>query len=191
MIVSGTMISSWALSVFLLPLYIAPGGISAIALIISEFVPITIGTAVILLNIPLFLFGLRADRTFFIKSLLGTVLLSVFLDLFSKFEPLVSDPIIAAFAGGTLMGLGFGLTFLSGGSTGGTDIAAWLLKKRIPNLKIGRAVLIFDVITIIAEGIVYGQVSICLYALVGMYLNAVMIDIITVKRNKEYEGSGF
>lgn len=177
LILIGTAIASFALDVFLRYAHIAPGGISALSIMVHDSVPIlSVGIIMALINIPLFLAGFRMNKDFFLKSIFGAACYSLFTDVFANVPGITDDLLISAVFGGSLMGLGFGLVFFVGGSTGGTDIAGWLVKSKFPNIRLGRAVLIFDVIIISLQGIVYGDITLSLYAAIAMYLSARVVD---------------
>ena len=175
----GTAISSYALDVFLRYTHIAPGGISALSVMINDAVPaLSVGAIMALINLPLFLTSFKMNKDFFIKSIFGAACYSVFVDIFAELPGLTDDLIIAAVFGGALMGLGFGIVFFVGGSSGGTDIAGWLIKRRFPNLRLSRAILILDVVVITLQGIVYGDITLCMYAAIAMFLAARVIDYV-------------
>lgn len=178
LITVGAMISAAALDVFLIPLHIAPGGLAALGALAEDFLPVTAGLAVAILNVPLFLAGMKMNKAFFGKSILGAAMFSLFLDLFSRLPMITNDLMMAAIFGGVMMGAGFGLMFLGGGSSGGTDILGWLIMRYFPALKLGRAILAFDLLIIALQGVVYGNITLCFYAAVGMYINSKVIDSI-------------
>lgn len=175
----GTAISSYALDVFLRYAHIAPGGISALSVMINDAVPVlSVGLIMALINLPLFLASFKMNKDFFVKSIFGAACYSLFVDVFAKLPGLTNDLIIAAVFGGALMGLGFGLVFSMGGSSGGTDIAGWLIKRRFPGIRLSRAILIFDILIITLQGIVYGDITLCMYAAIAMFLSARVVDYV-------------
>ena len=176
LIIIGPMITAIGMDMLLIPRHIAPGGVTAIASIINDFTPLSKGAAILLINLPLFLMSLKMNKGFFFKSLLGMALFSLYIDVFTALPQLTDDLFISAVFGGALTGTGFGLVFLSGGSCGGTDIAGWLLKKVFPNLKLGKAILIFDVVIVLVQGVIYGDITLSLYAMVAMFTSSKMID---------------
>ena len=102
----GTLIMAIGISQFLLPNQLSSGGIAGIATITYYLFNIPMGTMILLINIPLFgLSFYKIGKTFFIKSLIGTVSLSIFIDLFDKFEPLTHDRFLACIYGGIIIGL--------------------------------------------------------------------------------------
>ena len=119
-ILFGVFLTALALDWFLIPNKIAAGGVSGLATVIYHVFHLPVGVTMLAINIPLFLLAWRVlGRTFGLRSLVGTVALSVFVDLLEGYlHPLTGDPLLAAIHGGALAGLGMGLTIRYGGSTG-------------------------------------------------------------------------
>ena len=129
LITLGSLLYALNFDLFLEPGGISSGGVSGIAMIIvyaahPKF--LTVGILNAMINIPLFLCGLKKiGRHFFFGSLYSTVLTSVFLDLFARILPVPTvEPLVAALFGGVFMGVSLGLVFLGNASTGGVDIVA-------------------------------------------------------------------
>lgn len=102
----GAFIMAFGVSLFLLPNELSTGGISGIATIAYYLFNIPMGTTILIINIPLFLFSmLKVGKNFFIKSLVGTVSLSVFIDILDKLEPLTNDKFLACVYGGIAIGV--------------------------------------------------------------------------------------
>lgn len=99
----GSFIMAIAVSLFLLPNELSSGGFSGIATIIYYIFKIPMGTTILALNIPLFLFAtVKIGRRFLEKSIIGTISLSIFIDFLDRFEPLTHDKILACIYGGIL-----------------------------------------------------------------------------------------
>ena len=110
----GTLIMAIGISQFLLPNQLSSGGIAGIATITYYLFNIPMGTMILLINIPLFLLSFyKIGKSFFIKSLIGTLSLSIFIDLFDKFEPLTQDRFLACIYGGIIVGLRYSHHFKS------------------------------------------------------------------------------
>lgn len=102
----GALIMAFGISLFLLPNQLSTGGIAGVATILYYLFHIPMGTAMIVINIPLFLFSIyKIGRGFFIKSVVGTISLSVFIDILDKFNPLTNDRFLACVYGGIIIGL--------------------------------------------------------------------------------------
>ncbi len=183
LILLGAFFAAFALNFFLLPHHIAPGGVTSLADMLSSAVPLSVGTWYALINIPLFIMGLRViGRDFFVKSLIGMAANAVLIDLVGKIDPAVlgigDDLIISAIFGGFFIGLGYGLVLRAGGSSGGTDIVGWLIKYRKPTMQLGRAILICDLMIIALQSVVYGNIKLSLYAVIAMFISSRMVDVL-------------
>lgn len=105
-IVVGALIMAFAVSQFLLPNQLSSGGLTGVATIFYYLFHFPMGTTILVLNIPLFILALyKLGKYFFMKSFIGTILLSVFIDVLDIFEPLTDDRFLACIYGGILIGL--------------------------------------------------------------------------------------
>lgn len=179
-ILFGSIVFAAGFDIFLDPNNIAPGGVTGIAMIINSFAPVLpVGTLIILINLPLFALGWKSEgHGFLLKSVAGTVVSSVFIDLFSGRYIYTEDPLMSAIYGGVLMGLGLGVINARGATTGGTDIAGRLLLSRFPSLSFGRLLFIVDLVVITAAAIVYRHVSYALYAVISVYISTTVVDAV-------------
>lgn len=179
-IIIGGVLAGLAFNMLILPNSIAPTGISGIAALISKFTGLNMGVLVIAINVPLYLLSWKhLGLDFGIKSLVGTISLSLSLDYIPA-PPIISgEPLLGAVFGGIMLGLGLGLAFRNTGSTGGTDILAKLIEHFIPGHSIGNYVMAMDVIVIVANGLA-GENSayIVLYSLICMYISSAVIDML-------------
>lgn len=174
----GSVLFAGAYNIFLDPNGIAPGGVTGIAMIIHFFLPILpVGVMIIIINLPLFLLGWRSEgRTFLIKSIFGTFLSSVFIDMFSGMYSYTDDPLLSAIYGGILMGAGLGIILTRGATTGGTDIAGRLLINKFPYMSFGRLIFIVDMVIISIAALSFRHVSYALYAVITLYVSSAVID---------------
>ena len=102
----GSFIMAVGVSLFLLPNQLSSGGIAGIATITYYLLNIPMGTMILLINVPLFILSIyKIGKSFFIKSMVGTVTLSLFIDLLDKLEPLTNDRFLACIYGGIIIGL--------------------------------------------------------------------------------------
>ena len=176
--VLGSAVFALGFALFLEPNDMSAGGISGLALVFVELSGIgTVGTISILINLPLFVLGgLKIGKRFFAGSMLGMLLSSVMIDGFSIFAIKDLDPLLAVLYGGVICGLGLGVVFVSGTSTGGSDILVRLLKLRYRNVPIGQISMTFDAIVVILTGLVFHDVSKALYTGVTVFLCGKVID---------------
>ena len=176
--VLGSAMFAVGFALFLQPNDMNSGGISGLAMIIVELLDFgSVGTLSILINLPLFLLGgLKIGKRFFAGSLLGMILSSVLIDMIAAFPMPQTDPLIGAIYGGVVCGLGLGIVFTAGTSTGGSDILVRLLKLRFRNVPIGQISMSFDAIVVVLTGLVFGDVRNALYTGITVYLCGKVID---------------
>lgn len=187
-LIIGTFVMASGLQLFLIPANIAAGGVSGIATILQNTVGIKASVTVFLLNIPLLISAyLFCGKKLFVNSLLGSALLSLFLEVLSGVTPMVEDRILNAVAGGVLVGLGQGIVFRFDATTGGTDILATLLQKAKPHLAIGILVLVADGMVILASGLTFKNFEIMICAAISLFIASRVIDSIVVGLDFEKE----
>ena len=177
----GAVIYALAFDWFVAPNQIAMGGVTGLAQIVNALVPVLpVGVLSILVNVPLFLAGWRLlGGRLLVSSLYAMAVSSLALDVIAwihTFPPM--DPILATLYGGAGMGVGLGLVFSQGATTGGTDIIGKLLKLKFPWLPIGKLVMIPDMVVVILAAVVFGTVNAALYGLIQMYLLSKVMDMI-------------
>ena len=176
--VLGSTLFALGFAVFLQPNGMNSGGISGLAMVIVELLGAgSVGVISIVMNLPLFLLGgIKIGKRFFFGSLLGMILSSVLIDAISVFPMPQMEPLIAAIYGGVVCGLGLGIVFMSGTSTGGSDILVRLLKLKYRNVPIGQISMCFDAIVVVLTGIVFGDVRNALYTGITAFLCGKVID---------------
>lgn len=185
LILLGSMIMAIGVAQFLLPNKLSSGGFSGIATIPYYFLKWPMGTTILILNIPCFILSyIRLGKEFFLKSLLGTIALSVFLDLFETYPKLTSDRFLACIYGGIIIGLGTSIILKANASTGGSDLVSYIIRTYKPSLSTSNLIVIFDVIVITLNIIFFKQLEIGLYSAIAIYLMGKVIDIV-------FEGIGF
>jgi len=180
----GVLLTAWALDAFLIPNKIAAGGVSGLATVIyyvakEQGVNLPVGVQMLVMNALLIGFALRArGLRYAAKVIYGTVLLSVAIDLFATFVPQLAadDPLLASLYGGVLTGIGLGMVFKAGGNTGGTDLIAQLLARKV-SLGVGQLMLIADAFVTVIAGLVFGW-QYALYAVVAIFVSGQTIDIV-------------
>ena len=177
--VIGSFIMALAVSFLLLPNELSSGGFSGIATILYYRLKIPMGITIASLNIPLFLLaGYKMGKKFVIKSLIGTLSLSVFIDLLEKFNPLTGDKVLAAIYGGIVTGIGTAIILKSHSSTGGSDLLTNIIKTYNSKFELGRVITIIDIIIVVLNVIFLKKIEIGLYSAIAIYLMGLMIDIV-------------
>lgn len=180
----GSFIFGAGYAIFLGPNDLNAGGISGLAAIIVQLfnpngtIPlVSVGTLTILINMPLFAFGgLKIGKRFFFGSLLGLGLSSMVMDYLPV--GLTLEPLLAALYGGVVTGLGLGFVFMSGTSTGGSDIVVRLVKLKAKNTNIGVIAMIFDVFVVALTGLVFKNIENALYTGITAFLCSKVIDMV-------------
>ncbi len=181
----GITIMAVGVSQFLLPNKLSSGGFSGLATIPYYFFGWPVGNTILLLNIPCFIIAFfRIGKEFFLKTLIGTILLSIFIDFFSKYSALTTDRVLACIYGGIFIGIGTAIVLRANGSTGGSDLISIIIKSFKPGLSTSNLIVIFDTVVIALNVIAFKQLEIGLYSAIAIYIMGKMIDII-------FEGVGF
>ena len=181
--VVGSAMFALGFALFLEPYGMSPGGISGLAMVLVHLLNIgSVGTFTILINLPLFLLGgLKIGKRFFVGSLIGMLLSSVLIDLFAVFQAPEVEPLVGVLYGGGLCGLGLGIVFIIGSSTGGSDILVRLLKLRWRNVPIGQISLCFDAFVVVLTGLVYRDITSALYTGLAVFVTSQVIDMVVYR----------
>lgn len=165
---------------FLYPNDIVPGGITGVSMIINQLTGFPVGVLTIILNIPIFILAWRVlGRSFVVGSLAGMGLSSVLVDVFGLLPQIFTgEPLLGTIFGGALSGLGLGLVFSAGASTGGSDVIAKLLRRKLTHLNMGQLVLMVDFVVITAAAIVFRSLEPAMYAIISLFISSKMIDFV-------------
>ena len=179
----GSAVFALGFDFFLAPNDLNSGGISGLAMVITELLGFgSVGTLSILINLPLFILGgIKIGKKFFVGSLLGMVVSSVLIDALAVIPFPATEPLIGALYGGVVCGLGLGVVFISGTSTGGSDIIVRLLKLKYENVPIGTINIIFDATVVVLTGLVFWDVSKALYSGVTIFVCGQVIDAVVYR----------
>ena len=175
----GSFIMAAAVSLLLLPNELSSGGFSGIATILYYLFKFPVGTTIIILNIPLFILAtFKIGKRFLFKAVVGTISLSIFIDMLDTLRPLTNDKILACVYGGILTGLGTALILRAHSSTGGSDLAGNLIKEFKPMARTGNLITIIDTVIVLLNVVFLKKVEIGLYSAITIYLMGKIIDII-------------
>lgn len=164
---------------FFQPNNISMGGFTGVAQIVNRLLPVLpVGVTVIVLNVPLFLIGVRKlGLGLLISSLYAMAVGSLMIDglnMVYTFPPM--EPLLATIYGGVLLGVSMGLLLSVGATTGGTELAARLLKLKLRHLSIGRLCLVLDVTVIVLYALTFHSVNNALYGIIAMYISSLTMD---------------
>lgn len=173
--------TAYALSVniFTVPNHIAPGGVTGVATVLNYLVEqIPIGAAILAMNVPLLIASwFRGGRSFTIRTLFCTVWVSLVVDLLEPYIPqFVDDSLLVPIFGGVLMGIGLGLLYMRGACTGGSEIVARLLERRMPHIPIGRFILMVDAVVVAVSAFVFRDVYAAMHAVILIFVCSYMMD---------------
>ncbi len=177
----GSVIFALAFNWFFAANQVAMGGVTGLAQVIHALIPaLSVGVLSFLLNVPLFLAGWKFIGFHLLaSSLFSMAVSSLAIDAIAAvhtFAPM--DPLLAALCGGALMGLGLGIVFTQGATTGGTDVVARLLKLKFPWLPMGKLMLIPDITVLVLAAAVFGRVEAALYGGVGLFAATKVMDTV-------------
>ncbi len=174
----GSAIFALGVTVFTTPNEIAPGGVTGIATILHSITGLQMGTLNFLLNIPLVLLGLFVlGKRFTINTFRTLFILSTITNLMESFLPVYTEnTLVASLFGGAAIGVGIGIIFLRGSTTGGTDILGRVLLRYFQHIPLGKILLVIDFIIVVAAGIYYQTLEAALYALVSVYVTERALD---------------
>ncbi len=177
-LIVGTAIIAISTSLFLLPNQLSAGGFSGLATITYYLLKIPVGTMVLVLNIPLFIISLiKNGKHFFINAISGTVLLSVFIDVFERFKPLTNDRFLGCIYGGIIAGIGTAIILKAGASTGGSDLLTQIAKSFNPNIRISNLLVILDTIIVGLNVLFFKELEVGLYSAITIFIMGKMLDI--------------
>ena len=178
LLVGGPLILALSLVIFTIPNDIAPGGVSGLATALAAILPVRVGLMSLLLNVPLFLAALRVmGWRPLVKTAVPTVLLSLFIDGFSLFIPgYTNNILLAAVLGGVGSGIGLGMLFLCGASSGGTDLLSLLVSRKFPNASLGNLLLMIDATVVLFAVFVFRNIDVALYSGVTLFVASKVID---------------
>lgn len=179
-IILGTAIYAFGLIYLNIPNRLAEGGVTGITLILRALFGINPAISTLLLNIPIILLGGKIlGRRSFYYTIIGTVALSAWLQIWQHVYftiDLQHDLLIAALTAGIVAGLGSGLVYRVGGTTGGADVIARILEKKI-GVSIGRSLFFMDILVLTAS-LTYINLKLMLYTLIFSYVFAYIVDAI-------------
>lgn len=173
-----------AIGLFLDPNRLAPGGVAGTAVILNRLLPLATGTLILIMNVPIFLFGLwKFGLRFMISTFYSTTLASLCINFFGRYPAITQEPLLAALVGGSLSAIGLGLTFRAGSTTGGSDIIVKYLRQKFPYLKTGIIMMAIDVVVVTASAIVFGDIERALYAGISVGVTSFVLDLVLYGRD--------
>lgn len=177
--IMGSILAAFGTACFLLPNQLSSGGFSGIATIIYYLFDIKMGTTIMVLNIPVFLFAyIREGKSFVLKTIVSTFVFSQAINVFEKIEAFTSDKILASVYGGIIIGLGLALVFKGKSSTGGTDLLANIIVTYNNEISIGNVLQGLDIFVVLLNIVFLGEIEIGLYSAIAIYIINKMLDLV-------------
>lgn len=189
------IINAFGVTVFLFPVKLYDSGISGLSMLLDQVTPayLTLSVFLLLLNIPIFLFGLKRQGLAFtvysvftvgVYSLMSFLIMDVLPVDVSFISPLAgSDLLLCAIFGGVISGIGSGMTIRFGGAIDGIDVLSVVFAKRI-GISIGTFVLIFNTLLYLVCGIIIQSWILPLYSIVTYYVGSKTVDYIVEGINR-------
>lgn len=180
-IVLGSLIYAFATVTFIFPHELLLGGTSGISVILTRFIGSSPSIILTIINGALLVLALLIlGKSMALKTLVGSALTTVFIpliELLIKLEaPLVGNPYLSAVIGSLIIAFSSAVMFYVGSSSGGTDIIALIIQK-FSRIKIGKALLVTDVLIVVVGGILSGP-TIAISSFIGLLIKTLGIDVI-------------
>lgn len=176
----GLFINALGWTAFLIPAKITGGGITGVATLIFYATEIPVWIPYLIINAILILVSIKVlGKSFGIKTIYSTAVLTVFFSVLQGIitEPIVTENFMSSVLGGIMAGVGVGIVFSQGGSTGGTDIIAMMINK-YRNISPGKIILYADVIIISSSFLIFKSIEKIVYGYVTMAVTAYAIDLV-------------
>ena len=179
-ILAGAVVYAAAVTSLTAPNNIAPGGVTGLCTMLNFLFGTPIGMMSFLINIPIVIWAVvEIGYKLVIRTMAAIALSSLLIDLFSGVMPVYrGDPILVAVFSGACEGLGLSLTFIRGATTGGTDMVARLLERRMPQVSMGKLMLALDGVIVAASAVVFGSIENAMYACIDIFVCTSVIDTI-------------
>lgn len=182
LIALGCLVQAVGMVVFMVPANLISGGISGLAQVVNHLTGWPIGLMTLIGNLPIMLLGWRylGRIQFAVRTLLAVLLFSVFTDIIYYIFPnpsLTNDIFLNTIFGAVIMGIGFGLVYFGGGTSGGSDIIGRILNQRL-GFSISNAFLLCDTLSIILGAVVFGW-ELGLYAMIVVYISGKAAEVVS------------
>ncbi|XOQ44426.1 MAG: DUF2179 domain-containing protein [Clostridium sp.] len=176
----GSILYSISVRMFTAPNHIAPGGVTGLSTVLNYLFGFPIGMTSLLLNLPIFIWAiLQIGYKLVGKTIIATVFVSSAIDILSMvIPPYQGTPMLAAIFGGLLEGIGLSLVFMRGATTGGTDLVARLLNRKVRFVSMGKLMLCVDFVVVLFSAFAYQSIESALYAFIAIFVSTKMIDTI-------------
>ncbi|WP_175403465.1 YitT family protein [Gottfriedia luciferensis] len=177
-----SILFGFAYNTFLIPHKLASGGVTGIAFMIHHFLHVNTGWIVFIINIPLFLLGIKnLGKRFILFTIYSVAVLSLSLKII-PIHAISNDILLSSIIGGALYGTSVGMIIKHGGSTGGTDIVSLILSQK-KNMQVGFLSACMNLFVVCASGFIFGW-TITLYTMITIYVAGRAVDMVYTTQNK-------
>lgn len=188
-IISGSIVLTLAVVGFFVPNQIITGGTAGLALLLHFITPLSIGSLIVLVNLPLLIIGNKyLGKMFLIRTIVTIFLISSFIDFFTQIinlKPFIQDTILSAIFGGIFIGIGLALVIKGNSSAGGSTILARIISSKT-EIKQGQVILIIDSIIILSSLFIFQDTAKVLWSIISIYITTKVIDVmLTGRPNKK------
>ncbi len=178
-VLAGSALFALSLSFFFTPCGIVTGGATGISVTAHELIGLPVGLGITLINTPLVLLHIRdSGLRGMSRTMIGILATSVMTDLLSFFPAASAEPLLSAICGGAMMGAGAGIMLLRGYTTGGSDLAAYLLHRRIRRIPVGTLILIIDAVIVVGAALIRRQFDGILYSIAAAITYSFALDAV-------------
>lgn len=176
-ITAGAIIAAFAVEEFLSPNTIFDGGVVGVSMILSHFIPISLGILTVVLNIPFLIYAWKfIGKGFVFRATYAMLVFSLALGVFEPMVATTRDSLLATVFGGVVLGAGVGLVLKCGGCLDGTEIVAIAISKST-SLSVGNVILIINIVIYFIAGLVFG-IDAGLYSMIMYFITSKVIDIV-------------
>ncbi|MFD1176762.1 YitT family protein [Paenibacillus puldeungensis] len=184
-ILLGALLIAAGFNLFLIPLHLLSGGVSGLAMLTSYFTPLSISIMYLAYNVPILIAGwFLLGKRFVGLSILSVAATTWFIALIPTPDKLLaSDTLLAAVFGGVLVGIGCGISFRVGGSSGGFDIVGSIVT-RFRDFPVGNVLVGLNAVVILAMGYLEGNWNVALASMVSIYITGKVVDLIHISHIK-------
>ncbi len=174
---AAAVIYAVAISLFLDPNNIAPGGVTGISILVNRFTKIPTGTVNMMINIPIVLLGLwKFGWRFICSTMYALALITIFINSLAVYGAVTDDLLIAAVLGGALIGVALALVCKAGATTGGIDIIVKVVRTKRRHIKTNILFLAFDSMVILASWMVFQDLTVAFYAGIAVITDSIVMD---------------
>ena len=161
--------------------HLAMGGFTGVAQVLNRLIPaLPVGTTVFVMNVPLMILGVKKQGWHLLIASVYAILVSSVMidaiDILVEFQP--TEPLLASLYGGVLTGISLGIMMRKSATTGGTELAARLLKYVFRSISIGKLCLVIDITVICLYALTFNSLDNALYGIISMYVCSIAMDTV-------------